>query len=87
MTLYVLLYFQSSSGEDRNVENEGSSFSITPPGPQDGPDGTNDNTDSNTANITTKHVKQNSFDSGIADAAHSFSSARGCNGVNNVFSD
>ena len=83
------MFFQSSTGDDRNVENEGSSFSVTPPGPSDGPDGTilPDNADSSTANITTKHVKQNSFDSGIADAAHSFSSARGSNGVNNVLSD
>ena len=38
-----------------------------------------DNSDSNNPNITTKHVKQNSFDSGIADAAHSFTSTKAGN--------
>ena len=72
------MIFQSSTGEERNGENEGSTFSITSPGPSDEPDGTiiPDIVDSGTANITTKHVKQNSFDSGIADAAHSFSSPK-----------
>lgn len=85
-----MLYSQAASGEDGNAENgERTNISITSPGSSDVADTSiiPDNPNSNTENITTKHVKQNSFDSGIADAAHSFSSNRGSNAVTGVLSD
>ena len=86
--LTFFLYFQANSGEDGNVLNEVSN-PFSSPGSSDGSDIIPDNSDRNTAIVTTKHVKQNSFDSGIADAAHSFSSTttRGNNLATNVILD
>ena len=83
---HIFLYFQANSGEDGNVLNEVSN-PFSSPGSSDGSDIIPDNSDRNTATVTTKHVKQNSFDSGIADAAHSFSSTRGNNLATNVILD
>ena len=84
-------HFQATSGENGTVENGGTNFSVNPRETSDVPDThltDMDNPDPKTTNVTTKHVKQNSFDSGIADAAHSFSSARGSHKtVTSVLSD
>ena len=83
--------FQATSGEDGNGESGTVNISIpSSPRSTDVADSNNMvpvNEDPNTSNITTKHVKQNSFDSGIADAAHSFSSSRGNNGITGVLSE
>ena len=82
--------FQANSGDDGNILNEvNTTFPLTSPGSSDGSDLIPDNSDRSTSSVTTKHVKQNSFDSGIADAAHSFSSTttRGNNLATNVILD
>ena len=88
MQLFLFLV-QANSRQDSNALNAlSTNFSITAAGSSDaGGDSIPDNSIPKTANVTTKHVKQNSFDSGIADAAHSFSSSGGSSSANGVLSD
>merc|ERR1711894_291501 len=85
--LWQKVFVQATTSDNGNTEVDGTSFSPV----SDSVDASilaAENSNSNNANIMTKHVKQNSFDSGIADAAHSFTSTRGGNGgVTGVLSD
>ena len=85
----LLFLVQANSRQDSNTLNAASTnLSITAAGSSDvGENSIADSSIHKTANVTTKHVKQNSFDSGIADAAHSFSSSGGNSSANGVSSD